>query len=252
MNKWLYKLEKIFRKHPVDESRKDQGGLTGLSDVLKRRELELYGEELYAQRRLYEKWVVRDRWNLATEAVPLVLGYDPEAAQEGDTEFDRLGNELYEHAKHCITHNLTLGALNREDSPENWEVSPTEFYCWAAVSRVQMPEPLINLMEFVISTVKRDHGHGINVQPAGGSPDPAARKFDLQKEQVLGAALAVLAEYPDQCRNRKGRINVASITALIRQHHAVWFQDEEAVPSETTMQDLINRWIKTLKPVIHG
>ena len=38
---------------------------------------------------------------------------------------------------------------------QEWSVQPAEFYCWASVSRVEVPEQLASLMEFIISTVKK-------------------------------------------------------------------------------------------------
>ena len=255
MNKWLYKIRHYFNKR---QSTRDLGNANnatpGVSSLLKSRELDLYGEEVYAQRRLYEYWVARDRWKLEAEAIPLVLGYDPEKSGEYDEEYNKNAQELIEHAKNCIMHALSLNAINREDTPEHWEVRPAEFYCWASVSRVQMPQSLVDLMEFVVSTVKGEKDRISHMQSvaANAAQGTEGQDFDLQTEKILGAALAVLAEFPEQCRNRKGRINVAAITELIQKHHEVWFPDSETMMSSITMQDLINKWIKTLKPVIHG
>ncbi|MCG8325465.1 MAG: hypothetical protein MI673_08105, partial [Thiotrichales bacterium] len=125
---------------------------------------------------------------------------------------------------------------------------------WASVSRVQMPEPLVSLMEFVIGTVKTGdarrhitHARKEQSGQAAGDPD-----LIVQQVAVLGAALAVLAEFPDQCRNSKGRISVPSIIELILEHQDTWFTDESELMSSEVMQDLISRWIKTTRPVIHG
>lgn len=255
MNKLLYKARQYFKNKSSDSEIKSAGSTASdISDRLKSRELHLHGEEMYEQRRLYERWVAKDGWTLETEAVPLVLGYDPEKPEALDEEYSLSARELIEHARHCITHKLSLNAVNSEDAPEHWKVRPTEFYCWASVSRVQMPESLVNLMEFVIHTVKgeKDRVFQATSDATGPAQEATGREFDLQRERILGAALAVLAEFPDQCRNRKGRISVSAITELIQQHHETWFRDNETVMSQTTMQDLINKWIKTLKPVIHG
>jgi len=255
MNKLLYQVRQFFKnKRPVPGTKSAGSAASDISGRLKSRERHLVGEEMYEQRRLYERWVAKDGWTLETEAVPLVLGYDPEIPEALDEEYKKSARVLIEHARHCITHHLSLNAVNSEDPPEQWKVRPTEFYCWVSVSRVQMPESLVNLMEFVIHTVKgeKDRVFQVTSDVTGPAQEATGREFDLQRERILGAALAVLAEFPDQCRNSKGRISVPAITELIQQHHEVWFPDEEKMMSPTTMQDLINKWIKTLKPVIHG
>ncbi|MDX1519788.1 MAG: hypothetical protein R3318_06655, partial [Gammaproteobacteria bacterium] len=155
MNKWIYKARQFLKKRTeVSPHGGEQYGSSRLSDALKSRELELSGEDVYAQRRLYERWSVKETWKLETEAVPLVLGYDPDRPETMEDEYRQLAQELLDHARHCISHNLSLRAVNAEQPEKDWEVAPTEFYCWASVSRVQMPESLVNLMEFVINTVK--------------------------------------------------------------------------------------------------
>ena len=255
MNKLLYKIRQSLRKKSAASGNNAQAGSasgTPVGSVLQSRAQEIYGKEVYEQRLLYEKWVVRDSWKLETEAIPLVFGFDPEYCNFNNDEYRRLADELAAHARHCIEHKLSLTAVNPVADAAELEVRPAEFYRWASVSRVRMPEALVQLMEFVISTVagekERIDAHG----SVSGSAGDDSLEFDRQREMVLGAALAVMAEFPEQCRNRKGRLSVAAITELIMQHHAVWFPDPEKMMSSAGMHDLINKWIKTLKPLIHG
>ncbi len=253
MNKLIYKARQYFKKSTTDPRGDGSSAVSAeLSSALNNRAAQLYGEDALEQRRLYERWVAKDHWRLESEAIPLVFGRDPEQSDLQDEHYRRDADALLQHARHCIEHHLTLQVLNPAEAPEHWQVSPAAFYCWASVSRVQMPEALVNLMEFVISTVK-----GEKDRLAGQAPDTVVsgqsdmgKSFDRQREQVLGAALAVLAEFPEQCRNRKGRINTAAITSLIIEHHATWFTDQDQMLSEAAMQDLINKWIKTLRPVV--
>ena len=108
-------------------------------------------------------------------------------------------------------------------------------------------------MEFVIST-EMGEKERIEQQVTGSVNVSGSDSldFDLQREQVLGAALAVMAEFPEQCRNSKGRISVPAIARLIQEHQGVWFTDRDKMMSATSIQDLLNKWIRTLKPVIHG
>lgn len=252
MNKFVYKLRQYFRNRNTPDNLETDHKSAELGSVLRSRAIAMVGEDVYEQRRLYEQFVSKDHWRLKDEAVYLVLGYDPEKLNELEDEALQSVHELYEHAKHCISQNLSLTAINQESEPEDWKVVPTEFYRWASVSRVQMPAALSTLMDFVISTVKGEKERIEQAAQTSSAVGESRDSYSLQREQTLGAALAVMAEFPEQCRNSKGRLSVRAITALIQQHRSAWFQDEDAMMSETTMQDLINKWIKTLKPAIHG
>jgi len=254
MNKLFYKIRQSLRKKSgaSGDNVQARSNGSGVGDVLRSRAQQIYGEDVYEQRLLYEKWVARERWKLETEAIPLVFGFDPEHCDFHNDEYRRLADELAGHARHCIEHKLSLTAVNPAAEPADPEVRPAEFYRWASVSRVQMPEALVQLMEFVISTVAGEKDRIDAQGGVSGSAGDDSLEFDRQREMVLGAALAVMAEFPEQCRNRKGRLSVAAITELIMQHQGVWFPDPEKMMSVAGMQDLINKWIKTLKPVIHG
>ncbi|MCG8325587.1 MAG: hypothetical protein MI673_08720, partial [Thiotrichales bacterium] len=129
MNRYLYNLRRRFmqlKQGAGSESVELPGKDT--QDKLRKREIDLYGEELTALRRLYEKWVSREHWKLDSEAVPLVLGLDPEGNATIETEHQEQISALIEHARYCISHNLSLSAVNREQDMEQWQVIPAEFY----------------------------------------------------------------------------------------------------------------------------
>ncbi len=252
MNKLIYKIrQSLKRRGKPDKKRAVTTGT--MESALQQREINSVGETVYTQRRLYEKWVVKEDWHLQKEAVYLLFGIDPENTGGLDDEATRqqIGKTL-DHALHCIKQNLSLSAVNMAESELEWRVRPTEFYCWASVSRISMPSAMSELMEFVVSTVKGEKDRLLGNYQQNGSAGSATGDSELllQKEMLLGAALAVLAEFPDQCRNRKGRISVPAIVQLIQQHRDTWFAHTELKLSEMVMQDLISKWIKSLKPVM--
>ena len=159
-------------------------------------------------------------------------------------------NDLWEHAKKCVEQKL-LPVSNRDNPPETWEVSPFDLYCWASVSRIIIPDQLARLIEFVIHTIKQPAAEiksteGKNNYNSGGNHGHS-ETFQNQREQVLGAALAILARYPEKCKNSKGRIRSELIVNLINEKGDVWFGDKKLLLSSAAMQDLLDKFLKTIE-----
>lgn len=203
---------------------------------------QIYGDELIKLQLLYEKWVTKDTWLLKDEALPLLMALDPEKSLDIDPATETALGEMWIHAGSCVEQGL-LKVTNREDVPEKWRVRPIDIYRWAKISRLSFPDIFTNLMEFVVNTVKlADSESQNNLQ---GSPDMTAIKFDQNREKVLGMALAILAAYPEQCRNSKGRVKVDRIINIINEKGTYWLGEEELEMSTTAMKDLINKWLNT-------
>jgi len=65
------------------------------------------------------------------------------------------------------------------------------------------------------------------------------------REQILGAALSVLAQYPDKCKNQKGKIVAAKISVLIDEKAPLFWESTGEPPlSVNVMTRLISEWIK--------
>jgi hypothetical protein len=218
---------------------------------IRSRENEVFGKEKLQQQRLYEKWVSKNSWLLKSEGIPLLLGMDPQAVNDKTEPVDNKHehNDLWEHAKRCVEQNL-LPVSNKENSPETWEVSPVDLYCWASVSRILIPDQLVRLVEFVIHTIKQPVAEiksleGKNNHNSGGNRvNPET--FQKQREQVLGAALAILARYPEKCKNRKGKTRSEMIVNLINEKGDIWFGDDKLLLSTAAMQDLLDKFLKTI------
>jgi hypothetical protein len=210
---------------------------------MSQREKAIYGEDNIKQQKLYEKWAVKTSWHLKTQGIPLLLSMDPD--KYSDTDFDETTEQkyqdLWEHAQHCVEQDL-LVVLNRESPADEWEAKPVDVYKWAAISRVELPVQLTSLMEFVmmslLSTVSTSSDSS-----GGNSQSEAA--YNSDKEHILGAALAMLATYPEECRNKKGRIRAENIVSLISKNESLLFVDTAPDLSATAAVDLVSKWIKT-------
>ena len=77
-----------------------------------------------------------------------------------------------------------------------------------------------------------------NDKPHGNTVANASKR-----EQVLGAAIAAIIHWPDQCR-RGDTFNGHHIATLIDENAQIWWLDGEAPLSVDTMTRLINSWCK--------
>ncbi len=101
-----------------------------------------------------------------------------------------------------------------------------------------------------LSTIKR-----MTEQPKH-TPTPNSREKKVhgnveinacKREQVLGAAVCVLAKWPDQCK-RGGRINASAIARLIDEYSHRWWKEEGQPPlSINEMTRKISNWLKTVE-----
>ncbi len=209
---------------------------------MSQREKAIYGEDNIKQQKLYEKWAVKTSWHLKTQGIPLLLSMDPDNYSDSDIDetTEKKYQDLWEHAQHCVEQDL-LVVLNRESPADEWEAKPVDVYKWAAISRVALPEQLTSLMEFVmmslLSTVDTASGPS-----CAKSQSEAA--YNSDKENILGAALAMLATYREECTNTKGRIRAENIVSLISKNESMLF-DKAPDLSATAAVDLVNKWIKT-------
>src|SRR3972149_6214702 len=142
------------RTHPVAEDYKTQDS--------GHRYRELYGDEKLRQQLLYEHWAVKDTWQLRTEALPLLFGIDPGKYKMND---DSLVEEeaimgLWRHATQCIEQGLLL-VTNRAQKADDWRGETLGIYQLAVINRLQVPEPLVSIMDFVGKTVKKSEASGV-------------------------------------------------------------------------------------------
>jgi hypothetical protein len=213
-----------------------------LSLDMSQREKAIYGEDKIRLQKLYEIWAVRESWNLKNQGIPLLLSIDPEIYSSSvlDEATEQKYQDLWEHAQHCVEQDLLL-VLNRESPVDEWQVTPIDVYKWAAIGRVDVPEQLSVLMEFVMMAVLT------TVNDASGSSASKSQNeayYNSDKEHILGAALAMFATYPERCRNKKGRLRAENILLLINENEGNLFAGKVPDLSTTAAIDLINKWIE--------
>jgi hypothetical protein len=208
---------------------------------MRQKEKDIYGKDRIEQQKLYEKWAVKKSWHLKDQAIPLLLSMDPDNISI--SLFDEVAEQKYQdlwgHAQHCVEQDLLL-VMNRECPIDEWEANPIDVYKWAAISRVELPKELSSLMEFVMTTMVS------TADIDDGSIDNKKQNvitYDGDKERILGAALAMLATYPEKCRNKKGRVRAENILLLINENEGVLFGEKTPDLSPTAALDLINKWL---------
>ncbi len=209
---------------------------------MRQKEINVYGSDRITQQKLYEKWAVKNSWHLKDQAIPLLLSMDPEIFENlmHDETSKKKYDDLWLHAQHCVEQGL-LAVNNRTSAAIDWKAAPVDVYKWAAISRVQLPEQLTFLMEFVLKSLMP-----VNDEKPTGSSAQNESTYDKGKESILGAALAMLVAYPERCMNKKGRVRSENILLLINENESVLFDDDLPDLSSTASLDIINQWLNKI------
>jgi len=236
------KLLNLFssRREPGESTTSSAGTGTSVMTDSARRYREIYGKEKMNQQLLYERWVVKDTWNLRDEALPLLYGIDPGTYVKGSDSCaaEEAIQGLWQHAQQCIEHDL-LPVTNREHHADDWKVEPLAIYQWAVISRMQLPEPFVTLMDFIGRTVKKPSSSPVPAHGPDGGQISAA--FDEDREKVLGMALAVLAKTPERCRNAEGKVAAELIIKVMKEQPR--FQDHSGKLADGAIRDLLNKYL---------
>ena len=121
--------------------------------------------------------------------------------------------------------------------PEHGCVEPADLYRWASGRGLVLPESFVTLMDFILRAVKAPADE---VAVAG---TPSETHLASVREQVLGAALNVLAKCPDQCYDAHGLCSGARIAERIAAQSMRWFDAPEPPLTGPEMTALIDRWL---------
>lgn len=200
-----------------------------------------FGEQI-EQQMLYEKWLKHDAWKLRREGIALLIGVAPEELAEiiGEGTLSEREHELWAAVQGSVQSGSGPRIGGESAQPETWTVTPPDLYGWAKGLGFALPEAFDSLMSFILSTTRR----------AAAGPEPAAQPGAVSagaanREAVLGAALALVANYPEQCVGAQGWVEADAIARLLQQKSALWF--DRGVPM--TLEEvtaLIDKWLKTL------
>lgn len=235
----LFKLIRNIKKqfHKVDTNVQP----TETSE-LREKEAQLFGKDTIYYQRLFEKWTVKDDWNLESEGIFILLGIDPEIGlNEDDTEQYHRHNDLLTHAHQCVEQGL-LTILNKAESQDAWKVTPVDLYRWASISRVELRQEFIYLMDFVTKMTAVPETAFVSNKNSNSIDEEAIQLLE-DKATTLGAALNILFHRRDECLNSKGNLRKEKIAPLIQVELENWFGDKEPSINQQGMDDLIQQYI---------
>jgi hypothetical protein len=185
----------------------------------------------YGRQILYERWLKRPAWRLRHEAIPLLVGIDPESwAAAGPAEA-----RLWAAVRAAVAEPGGLRVTEARALPEDWCVEPGELCRWATGQGITLPGPFVTLMDFIRRAIK---------SPLMEMAEPADAHRASVREQVLGAALNVLAKCPEQCYDAHGLANGALIAERIAAQSMRWFDAPGAPMTAAEMATLIDRWLE--------
>lgn len=179
------------------------------------------------QQLLYEYWFKRDTWLLRREAVPLLLGLDPERVDHNEPEIAGLWETIRQSVEEG-----SLTVFNRQAPVESWSVTPEAVYRWAGDRAMPLPEPFSSLMEFILKTVKKEDS-------VRQTENHEAESFNEENETILGAALAVINAFPEACRKKDGSIDVRKTILQINDHANVLLGREDLGFTYERVYDLL-------------
>lgn len=191
------------------------------------------------QQRLYEQWLRREEWRLRTEALPLLCGLAPAVwaeARLGDAE-----GRLWEAVNASRTAAVGLPVVNPDAAEDDWRVRPADCYHWARAQGITLPAAFEELIGFILCVVKGREPPVASPAPATIAPGSGTATV---REQVLGAALNVLAKCPDQCYDEHGLTSGERIADRIQAQSLRWFDAAEPPMPPAAMASLIDQWLE--------
>jgi len=114
---------------------------------------------------------------------------------------------------------------------------------WTATHRDK-----INRLESSIYRLEREN-EKLRLEKGRHKPptlmNKSKERHATKREQILGAALSVLAGYPEQCRNKSGSLEATKIRLLIEEKALLfWPETGSPVLSTEGIERLIREWIK--------
>lgn len=165
----------------------------------------------------YEDWIVRDEWRLDQEAIPLMVGCDPSKWSSLVDSYG-LASEVRE-----------LQTILAADLGGNTasSIDVRRLRAWAEKHQVELPPACKALLDFIAQTLP---SHLVREPVQDGAPE---------RERVLGAALALVTRFPEQCRDVNGFFDSHHIANLIVEKGALWFERGQPTLSPVAMAELL-------------
>lgn len=178
-----------------------------------------------AQQMLYEHWVGEDQWPLQGVAPALLVGIAPE---QWPQHLERLG--LAAEAEQLQSRLLTDLASGAEQTTTGLRLR-----AWAQSQGVALPAVAESLLDFVARTLPRLAAEVPTI--------PAAASRASDKELVLGAALALVTRFTEDCLDEERMFDGARIARLMLAQSALWFPEGAPRMDEQAIAQLVEHYI---------
>lgn len=194
----------------------------------------------------YAKWCDRKLWTLR-ESICLMLAVEPDTVAARDSHgiggFDPLVEAIEQYAE-LADEAMKFGTLKPYSArdlaqpPLERRVDPRAFLEWARSWPAAIPDELAPVLA---REPMRPAAEPATVLELIGRGYRGADHIEEAHEQVLGAALAALAAYPESCRDAHSiRRTIDGNASLI------WPETGCAPLTSMEMERLIDRWLRRL------
>jgi hypothetical protein len=222
-------LENAFKSVKDSQSKKKSSNREIQSKVLKDVEL---------QNKLIDEFKEYDSWLLLNEAIPLSMGIHPSHSDSiGITEYD-MYKKVLKLARSSI--GVSTLILNSTEKEKFWRVEPKEFSNWLIKKGFKLFPP----MHEIAKPNKKKANKSLN---ADLEPNPRKERFAVVREQIFIAAIAVLANFREQCVGKNGEISPDSIYEIMNDKAQIWFENGELPLDDRTIIEHISKAINTAK-----
>jgi len=241
----------------------DESGPVALYALAQERWGQMVREETRLQASLHLREVLPAHytWALATPRIRLVNMLLLDAELPPLTALDRgTATEVCRQIIGFTRHQMAVEAINDGRLPAEWDerdgdwkVQPEEYLRWRKTDPVWRYKGSVwPSFGFLRAGIDVTDGHNADGRhPAKRSrgsrerPDVAERHA-RHWEEVLGAALACLATWPDLCRTETtDRFNLAALIRLIEEKSGLFWPDELTPPLDRdTIEKRIRLWLR--------
>ncbi len=181
--------------------------------------------------RLYEHWLKRDDWSARTEALPLVVGIEPEFwdAYLSKHKLADLEQEVWD----------SFAAGNGIEADDQ-SVSIATVYEWFTGCDIEFASSFTRIYDFV----RRATSQSKVTEVVAAEVDSTSRELQQENEIVLGAALSIVSKMPERCRDEHGVVDGGVVSKLIVEKAARWFGSVPPSMTQEQMASLIDQWLE--------
>lgn len=203
------------------------------SKINKQKHLALV-EDPDALRIFYEDVTRLDTWLLYSEAIPYCRAVEPSQWSSIEHGYRHWTDQLKPLMKASVGD--TLKVINPDAKEKDWRVKPKEFVKWLHSKGMRPRKELEDVLKlkFTTNEAKNESNY---------SEHPNAEHHAQKRQQILEAALAILANYPDQCMD-KGKVSGAAIARIMEEKSTLWFKYDDIPLSVRKVRELINQALK--------